>query len=368
MAMFAVRIQDDHLAFGPTGQDEGSSCPCRRDLASSSALGRAAGLVLLVLLAVSPARGGELTLEQLQSLPGDCPLVYDNDWLQDTPDIYYLLVKAHQGQADLRGLVLTKDQWDDDRQYRVEQGLEDFRKTIAVARRAGLQRIPEITIGAERKLARPASGRIEDADAPRSAGAELIVRQARLASPQKPLIVFVGGPPTTVAGAYLIDSSIADRVIVFMTDLQGYNGGDAWANTILATRLKMANYGANPVWWPQRPAEPVMPLERFRRLPRNPLVADVERIATAFWQRSTRREKPDRDDGFADGAGIFLLFKPQSWKSVRKMKVTGAFSARVADGGDYDYLDAVDLDYALMREEFFSTLSNAELAGSQEGK
>jgi hypothetical protein len=50
------------------------------------------------------------------------------------------------------------------------------------------------------------------------------------------------------------------------------------------------------------------------------------------------------------------------------MKVTGAFSARVADDRDYDYLDAVDLDYAVMREEFFSTLSNAELAGLQEGE
>ena len=37
-------------------------------------------------------------------------------------------------------------------------------------------------------------------------------------------------------------------------------------------------------------------------------------MATLFRERSTRQERPDRDDGFADGAGTFLLFRPDSWK------------------------------------------------------
>lgn len=309
----------------------------------------------------SPARAaGErarpVTFERLKTLPADCPIVYDNDWLQDTPDIHYLLHRASRGEARLRGLVLTKDQWDNDRLYKVEQGVADFRKTLDVARRSGLSDLPQIEVGAPKRLTRPASGTIEDTDPELSDGARRIIAEARLASAEKPLVVLVGGPISTVASAYLAAPEIGDRMIVLMTDLQGYNGADHWANYVVATRCQLANYGANPVWWPQRPQPPVMPLERFRDLPVNPLTADVERIATMFWQRSTRSEKPDRDDGFADGAGMFLLFQPQSWRAVRKMKATGVFSTQPVEGEDYDYLDATDLDYQAMSDEFFSEL------------
>lgn len=306
--------------------------------------------------ALAAERTRPLTLQRLKSLPSDCPIVYDNDWLQDTPDIYYLLLKASHGEARLRGLVLTKDQWDNDRLYKVEQGLADFRKTLDVAGRSGLTGLPEIEVGAPKRLSRPTSGVVEDTDPELSAGARRIIGEARQATPEKPLVVLVGGPISTVASAYLAAPEIADRLIVLMTDLQGYNGADHWANYIVASRCQLANYGANPAWWPQRPQPPVMPLERFRELPATPLTADVERIAKAFWQRSTRSEKPDRDDGFADGAGMFLLFRPESWRAARKMKITGIFSTREADGDDYDYLDATELDYQAMTDEFFREL------------
>ena len=309
----------------------------------------------------SPARAADsrakpVTFERLKTLPADCPIVYDNDWLQDTPDIHYLLHRASRGEARLRGLVLTKDQWDNDRLYKVEQGLADFRKTLDVARRSGLSDLPQIEVGAPKRLTRPASGTIEDTDPELSDGARRIIAEARLASAEKPLVLLVGGPISTVASAYLAAPEIADRMIVLMTDLQGYNGADHWANYVVATRCQLANYGANPVWWPQRPQPPVMPLERFRDLPVNPLTADAERIATMFWQRSTRSEKPDRDDGFADGAAMFLLFRPESWRAARKMKVTGVFSTQPVEGDDYDYLDATDLDYQAMSDEFFREL------------
>jgi hypothetical protein len=39
-------------------------------------------------------RARPVTLDRLKTLPEDCPIVYDNDWLQDTPDIHYLLHRA----------------------------------------------------------------------------------------------------------------------------------------------------------------------------------------------------------------------------------------------------------------------------------
>lgn len=62
------------------------------------------------------------TWDELRHLSKDCPVVYDNDWLKDTNDDEYLLAKAHLGQANLRGLILSKDEWDHGRQYKVEDG------------------------------------------------------------------------------------------------------------------------------------------------------------------------------------------------------------------------------------------------------
>ncbi|MGC8642694.1 MAG: hypothetical protein ACP5XB_22785 [Isosphaeraceae bacterium] len=301
-----------------------------------------------------------VTREEIRHLPRDCPIVYDNDWLKDTNDDEYLFAKASLGEAKLRGVVLTKDEWDRGRQYKVEDGLKDFRSNLEIVRRSGWKHIPDVTIGADRLLHRPASSRILDTMPVASAGTELIVAEARRATPRRPLVVIVGGPLITVASAYLTDPSIGDRMVVFMTDLTGYNGSDSWANFIVATRCKLVNFGASPLWWPQRPLPPVMPPDRFDRLPDRQVTCEMKRVAAMFWERSTRARKPDRDDGLGDGAGTFLLFRPESWRDVRKMRVTGAWSAQpVSDSGVYHYLDATRVDFGLMSDEFFATLHKA---------
>jgi len=300
-----------------------------------------------------------VTWEEIRKLPQDCPIIYDNDWLKDTNDDEYLFAKAHLGRANLKGIVLSKDQWDRGRQYKVEDGLDDFESDLAIVRRSGWRNIPGVSIGADRLLERPASGKVEGTAPSKSAGTDLIVGEARRATPEKPLVVIVGGPLCTVASAYLTDPSIADRMIVMMTDIDGYNGSDPWANFIVATRCKLVNFGASPLWWPQRPEPPVMPPTRFDTLPDTPVTREMKRVATMFWDRSTQKSNPGRDDGFADGAGTFLLFRPESWKSVRRVRVMGAWSHEEAPEGPYHYLDAKGIDPKVMTEEFFSTLRSS---------
>ena len=144
-----------------------------------------------------------LTLTELQRLPRDCPLIYDNDWLRDTNDDEYVFAKAHLIQANLRGLILTKDLWDNGKQYKVEDGLREFRENLDILRRSGWKNIPDVTLGADRIFAKPSSGRIEDIKPIAAPGVALIVEQARRATARKPLVVFVGGPLNTVASAYL---------------------------------------------------------------------------------------------------------------------------------------------------------------------
>ncbi len=300
---------------------------------------------------------------RIEGVRVDCPMIYDNDWWFDTPDKNYLWAMASLGRANLRANIVTRDlwNWEKDYQYTLQEGLNDAIKSIGVARKSGVRNIPDAIAGCDRAFTRPTSGRIEDTAMVRSAGSDKIVEEAKKASPQRPLLVFVGGPLNTVANAVLMDPAIADRMVVFMTDLRGYNGKDPWANHIVAARCQLINYGAH-VWWPQRPQPPVMPLERFAELPANEQTTDLLRIAKWFWERSTKKERPDRDDGFADGAPIFLVFESATWKGVVRQRVTGVFNvADVEDTATFDVLDARKLDYGAMTEAFFRTLKDPKV-------
>jgi len=319
-------------------------------------------LLCLVVAFPSASYCAPLTLSELQRLPRDCPIIYDNDWLRDVVDDEYLFAKAHLGQANLRGLIVTKDLWDQGRLYKIEQGLKNFNENIALARRSGWTRIPDPVLGADRVFEKPSSGRIEDTKPIECPGADLIVREARKASPKKPLVVFVGGPLNTVASAYLKDPSIASKMVVMMTDLDGYNGQDKWANYIVTTRCRLVNFGASPLWWPQPPNPSVVPPERFSSLPDTPITREMHRVAQEY---QNRRAEGGRDDGFGDGAGLFLFFKPQSWLEVQKMRVPEFWRLEKAESGPYHFLDAVRVDFEAMREEFFSTI---KLALERRGK
>lgn len=293
------------------------------------------------------------TLGELQALPDDCPLIYDNDWLRDVVDDDYVFLQAHLGRANLKGVVLTKDLWNGGNHYSLEDARRDFDGEYAVIRQMGLRNVPDYKVGATRLLQRPGSGRIEDTPYEESEGARLIVQEARNASPQKPLVVFVGGPLNSVANAYLMDRSIADRMVVMMTDITGYNGKDPWANYIVTTRCRLVNFGASRIWWPKNP--PVLDPSRLDALPQNAHIAELKRVLTTF------------DHSLGDGAGPMLFFKPDSWKAVMPVRVTGVFSFQDAPSGPYDFLDATQVDFNLMAEEFFSVVEKAYAGGGSSG-
>ncbi len=335
------------------------------------------GFALVVLLwqgvfgfAIKPASAASLRYTEgpngvvIEHVNPRCPMIYDNDWWSDTTGKYYLWAKASLGQADLRGNIVTRDMWGwkQGYYYTLRQGMDEAVKSIEIARGSKLKSIPDPVAGCNRAFTRPRSGKIEDTSIVRSAGSDLIVAEAQKAGIDKPLLLFVGGPLNTVANAYLTDPSIAKKIVVFATDLEGYNGQDPWANFIVARRCKLVNYGAQ-VWWPQRPNPPVIPLDRFDGLPKNEMTLDVRRIAQLFWDRSTRSDNPERDNGFGDGAAIFLVFEPKTWQGVQRQKVEEIFKVKDVDGRSFDVLDARKLNYELMTEAFFSLLKDPAVYG-----
>jgi hypothetical protein len=295
----------------------------------------------------------------VEGFTGRNPVLYDNDWWNDTTDGFYLWAKASQGKADLRGNVVSRDMYDWRKGYSftMKQGMESASKAVQMARQSGLAKVPDPVAGCDKVFEKPASERIEDTKIIESPGSRLIVKEALLATPDNPLVVFVGGPINTVANAVLMEPKVAERMIVCMTDLQGYNGMDQWANYIVAKRCRLLNYGAK-VWWPQRSLPPVMPLDRFAAIPQNDMTREMHRIAKHFWDRSTKKDQPIRDDGFGDGAPIFLYFTAATWTRVQPRRVTGMFQVQdVPVGEPFDLIDGRDCDYALMTEDFFRTFT-----------
>jgi len=129
-----------------------------------------------------------------------------------------------------------------------------------------------------------------DATAPnRSEGARFIVDASnRLGLPYRPLVVVTGGALTDVADAYLLDPTVAARVVVVSSlgilvasgaDMGNPNGiEDPWAATIVATRLRYVQVSA---YYPQLND---VPASSVSRLPANPLGARIAAKQPNLWE------------------------------------------------------------------------------------
>jgi len=159
-------------------------------------------LLLLNSMAVEPAPAPA-------KLPYDrtCPVIYDNDYANDYVD-WYLMALASAGDIRYRG-ISTSSSIAPYNRHMPADALDDAIATrtriVGIGRASGLRHIPEPVAGTRGHLVKPASGKIEDTSPMDSPGSRQIVREAQAATPEKPLVVCVGGPLTVVADAYLLD-------------------------------------------------------------------------------------------------------------------------------------------------------------------
>lgn len=268
-------------------------------------------LIVSILLATRAAHGlpPEYRVEKGQlivaNVSPDCPMIYDNDWWQDVPDAAYLWAKASLGKCDLRGNIITRCTfgWEKGYAHQLQEQIDDCRKLLRLARASGLRNIPDPVLGAEQALRRPKSGDIEDTRFERSRGSELIVSEARKATLQRPLLVFVGGSCTTMATAYLSDPSLVDRTIVFQIDGGGYNGSDGWAWEIVMKRCRFANWARGYFWDKVNTWKP----DRFDELPKNPLGDFLRHYAV---------EGHGKANQWGDGPWIFYTFDHRCLKNA----------------------------------------------------
>ena len=234
------------------------------------------------------------------------PIVYDNDWWADVFDNGYLWAQASLGKADLRGNVVTRDMWQHpDYLYPMERCTDEAAEAVRLAESSGMSRIPQPVAGATLALRRPESGRVEDTAFQETDGSRLIVAEARKATPDKPLLVIVGGPLTTVANALLADPEIGDRMVVFTltVDRNGYNGKDGWSVFVVASRTRVVDWGTGAFWKPSSVLRP----GDFAGLPDNPFTADMKRLIASDLGLANQ---------LGDGAPLVWLWQPKCWTAA----------------------------------------------------
>jgi hypothetical protein len=189
-----------------------------------------------------------------------------------------------------------------------------------------------------------------------------IVEAAQLATPEDPLVIVTGGQLTTVANAYLLDPSIADRVVVsgiFGVQAPGYNAGlDEWAWKIALARFRVL---AVPVGPPgdrgtvyMKP--PQVPKDRIRtELPQN----------KPFFRWMFEKHHPSNGAPAGhdfDGQAAIPLIRPgyiteiQRWK-VRGLDNNGALILEKDPNGPiYESLDA---NQGVATDAFWSVMNAA---------
>lgn len=179
------------------------------------------------------------------------PLVVLNDGALDNWETEYAVLLANGGGPELAGILVgTSGPWPD-----LDANVAGARDLVLAARQSGLENIPDPIATVGDVLERPTSGEIDDTQANRSEGALFIVDASRrLAFSYRPLVVAVGGRLTDVADAYLIDSSVTERVVVVASlgslsssgATMGQPNGemDPWADWVVTSRFRYIQVSA----------------------------------------------------------------------------------------------------------------------------
>lgn len=216
------------------------------------------GLVLVSCAAVGC--GGPLDVGE--DLPDGLPVGADNAVILLNDSAYdnwhgeYAVLLAHGGGPRLLGVVVsTGGLWTD-----LQANATGWQTLLIAAEGSELAAPLEAIASDSAPLERPEDDDIEQTRANDSAGARFIVEEtARVfRETSKPVVLAVGGRLTDVADAYLIDPSVAERVVVVASVGSGFgedgttaelgrpNGEmDPWADEVVIRRFTYVQVAAH---------------------------------------------------------------------------------------------------------------------------
>ena len=250
-----------------------------------------------------------------------CPIIYDNDSVEDAYTDELVMALATGGRIDLRGFITTsggwRDPWDTDRLVN-QHSLNGRKDLVAKAHRSGMTMVPAIMEGVSMPLEKPLTGHVEDTRNPGSEGARLIVKEALKATRERPLVVIIGGSVSTVADAYLLEPGITDRVIVAWNGYNNWNGKAKpfrWASEIVLRNFRCVLFSKVT-----EVAAPSVPKSRLSQLP-------VTELRRYMIDKSLPSADLPREHDF-DASPVIPLIDPNYVLAVRRMH----WSKRGKDG------------------------------------
>ena len=175
------------------------------------------------------------------------PVIVANDSVTDNWSGEYAMLLASSGGPPLAGIIVNASAYS--AASDLAANVSGWNELIEAARASGLPNIPDATASVSDPLVRPADGKIESTTPNMSDGAKLILDlSTRLSLPWRPLVVVTGSRLTDVADAYLMDPTVADRVVVVSAlgaateagGVMGWPNGelDAWAGWIVGQRFR----------------------------------------------------------------------------------------------------------------------------------
>jgi hypothetical protein len=283
-------------------------------------------LLGVVALACTETRDlGSSAPEGLLPVDARNPILLASDGASDNWQGEYAVLLANGGGPKLAGIIVnTSSSWPD-----LDTNIAGWRGLVAAARTSGLQNIPDPIASTGPILTRPASGQLDDTTPNRSEGAHLIVDTSlQLSLPYRPLVVVTGGRLTDVADAYLIDTTVTQRVIVVSSlgattaagaSMAPPNGEmDPWADSIVAARFRYVQISA---FYDQTTD---VPSSRLADLPANPL---------GDWIAAKQPSIFDLDQA-ADQVGVVAVGIPDFVTAVARVSAAAPVGAGATAGPD----------------------------------
>lgn len=283
-----------------------------------------------------------------------CLVIYDNDDHRDVYTDEYLLALSSLEEIDLRGIITTYSA----REYPVfVRGRESI---MNLAMQSGLKNLPLLCRGTSEKLICPPGNHLDHTAPLDIDGSRLIVKVAAEATKRKPLIIIAGGQLTTIANAYLIDPSIAGKVVVagiFGAERLDYNAAlDSWAWTIILSRFQVVAFPIGPPG--NRSAvymkPPVVPKERIQTV----LDQNIPLFRWMYGKKHPSNELPDERD--FDGHPAILLTQPgyvTAWKRFECKGINDRGYPVLRESPEGGIWLAIDADQDLATKEFWRVMT-----------
>ncbi len=274
---------------------------------------------LCLLLAAGATFPGATVAHAALPFDQSCPVILDNDWAADQYDLYFAMALASAGKIQLKGIICSNsyaEQYGEPAPVKTVRNtyLPGYQNQVNIGRSVGFTNIPDPVEGPHLSLKRPASGNIDDTAPQDTPGVRLILAEAAKpgVTSAHPLVIVGGGQSTAAVSAYLIDHSIANKMVlawdvgnatIYSND--GYNGFvDSWASYIVLQRLRAVTVAAIGN---DGGAASITPSRLRTSYPNNALRVEMLKIAEGTGEAG-KQFGPITGD--FDGLGLVLLMRP----------------------------------------------------------